>query len=73
MPLDLAFSSATALAAKLRTGKLSALELLDHYIARIEKHDVVLNAVVVRDFDRARKRAKAADREIGRASCRERV
>ena len=64
MPLDLAFSSATALAAKLRTGKLSALELLDHYIARIEKHDVVLNAVVVRDFDRARKRAKAADRAL---------
>ena len=62
MPADIAFSSATALAAKLRSGKVSALELLDHYIARVEKHDGALNAVVVRDFERARKRARAADR-----------
>jgi len=64
MPADIAFSSATALAAKLRAGKISALELLDHYIARVEKHDGALNAVVVRDFERARKRAKAADRAL---------
>jgi amidase len=64
MPADIAFSSATALAAKLRAGKISALALLDHYIARIEKHDGALNAVVVRDFERARKRAKAADRAL---------
>lgn len=64
MPSDIAFSSAAALAAKLRSGKLSALELLDHYIARVEKYDPMLNAVVVRDFDRARGRAKAADRAL---------
>ena len=64
MPTDIAFSSATALAAKLRSGKISALALLDHYIARVEKHDGALNAVVVRDFERARKRAKAADRAL---------
>ncbi len=64
MPADIAFSSATALAAKLRSGKISALELLDHYIARVEKHDGALNSVVVRDFERARKRAKAADRAL---------
>ena len=64
MATDIAFSSATALAAKLRAGKLSALELLDHYIARVEKHDGALNAVVVRDFERARARAKAADRAL---------
>jgi len=64
MPADIAFSPATALAAKLRAGKISALELLDHYIARVEKHDGALNAVVVRDFERARKRAKAADRAL---------
>lgn len=64
MPSDIAFSSAAALAAKLRAGKLSSLALLDHYIARIERHDPALNAVVVRDFERARKRAKAADRAL---------
>ena len=64
MANDIAFSSASALAAKLRSGKISSLELLDHYIARVEKHDGALNAVVVRDFERARKRAKAADRAL---------
>ncbi len=64
MPADIAFSSATALATKLRAGKISALALLDHYIDRVEKHDGALNAVVVRDFERARKRAKAADRAL---------
>ena len=64
MPNDVVFSSAAALVAKLRSGKLSALELLDRYIARVEKHDASLNAVVVRDFERARKRAKAADRAL---------
>ena len=67
MPADIAFSSAAALAAKLRAGKISALELLDHYIARVEKHDAALNAVVVRDFERARARAKAADRALKKA------
>jgi amidase len=64
MASDIAFSSATALAAKMRAGKVSALELLDHYIERVEKHDGALNAVVVRDFERARTRAKAADRAL---------
>lgn len=64
MATDIAFSSAAALAAKLRSGRISALELLDHYIARVEKHDDALNAVVARDFERARARAKAADRAL---------
>jgi len=64
MAIDIAFSSAAALAAKLRSGRVSALALLDHYIARVEAHDGALNAVVVRDFERARARAKAADRAL---------
>jgi hypothetical protein len=36
-------------------------ELLEHTITRIETQDRRLNAVVVRDFDRAREAAKAAD------------
>jgi len=59
---DIAFLPAKRLAAMIRSGKISCLELLDHYLARIEKYDTRLNAVVVRDFDRARKRARALDR-----------
>ena len=60
--MDIAFASAKRLASLVRTGKIGCLELLDHYIARVEAHDGKINAVVVRDFERARKRAKAQDR-----------
>jgi amidase len=46
--------------------KLSALELTDHVIARIEALDQKLNAVIVRDFDRGREAAKSADAALGR-------
>ena len=45
---------------------MSARELLEHVIARIEGLDPRLNAVVVRDFDRARTAAKAADAALAR-------
>lgn len=50
-----------ALAAQIRDGKLSPLEAVDAAIARIEALDGPLNAVVVRDFDRARDTARAMD------------
>lgn len=45
----------------LRARQVSAVELLDHSIARIAAHDGDLNAVVVRDFERARVAAARAD------------
>ncbi len=60
--LDLPFRSARQLAAAVRQRKIGCLELLDLYIARVEKYDGALNAVVVRDFARARARARALDR-----------
>src|SRR5271157_1558255 len=59
--MDPSFLPATALADLVRTGKLGALELLDHFIARTERLDDRINAVVVRDFDRARARARDLD------------
>ncbi len=44
------YRSARELAALLQTRQVSAVELLDRAIARIEAHDDKLNAVVVRDF-----------------------
>jgi amidase len=46
--------------------KVGALELTDRAIARIEARDGPINAVVVRDFDRAREAAKAADAALAR-------
>jgi amidase len=64
--LDAPFRSARQLAADIKKRKIGCLELLDLYLARVEKHDGALNAVVVRDFDRARTRARAADRALAR-------
>ncbi len=60
--MDPAFRSASALAHRIRKRKLGCLELADHFIARIERHDGRINAVVARDFEAARRRAKALDR-----------
>ena len=61
------YQSIGALRADLRARKVSAAELVDQAIARIEDLDGKLNAVVVRDFDRARAAAKAADAATMRA------
>lgn len=66
--LDVPFRSARQLARDIRQKKIGCLELLDLYLARVEKYDGALNAVVVRDFDRARTRARAADRALARGN-----
>ena len=47
-----------ALAALVRAGDVTALELVDAAIERIERHDGILNAVVHRVFDEARDAAR---------------
>ena len=49
---------AIEVAAQIRSGALSPLEAVEAAIARIEALDGPLNAVVVRDFDRAREAAR---------------
>ncbi|MCL2428711.1 MAG: amidase [Alphaproteobacteria bacterium] len=63
---ELAFLPARGLAALVRRGRIGCLELLDYFIARIERFDAQLNAIVVRDFDRARRRARSLDRKRAR-------
>ncbi|HUS96474.1 MAG TPA: amidase [Hyphomicrobiaceae bacterium] len=58
---ELQFKTAIELAEQVRTKQISALELTDLFIDRIENLDGEINAVVVRDFDRARDAARAAD------------
>jgi len=61
---DLAFRSAVELARMVRDREIGALDLTERYIARIERLDGDLNAVVVRDFTRAREAARAADARL---------
>ena len=63
--MDPTFLPAWRLAEMIRGGAISCLELLDHYISRIERLDGRTNAVVVRDFDRARECARTLDAQRG--------
>jgi amidase len=60
-PVDLDFATATELTAALRERRVSSRELLEHALARVEKYNPALNAVVALDVERARKSADAAD------------
>ena len=60
------YRTARGLVDDLRARRVSAMELLDQAMARIERLDGPLNAVVVRDFDRARSAARAADEALAR-------
>ena len=59
--LPLAYRPATELAAMIRTRQLSARELTEHYLARIERLDAGLGSNVAVLADRALREASAAD------------
>ena len=64
--MNIAFLPAYRLAQLIRNRKIGCLELLDLYLARGARHGKAINAIVVLDRERARKRAKAADRALAK-------
>jgi amidase len=56
--------TAGEIAARVREREVSAQEVVEAHIRRIEALDGAINAVVTRVFDRARERAAAADRAL---------
>jgi amidase len=63
---SVAFRSATELSALIKKKKIGSEELLDLYLARIEKHNPRVNAVIAMDIAGARRRAKAADSALAK-------
>jgi amidase len=63
---DLGRASAGTLATALQARRISAAEACEAAIERIERLDGAINAVVVRDFERARQAAGAADAALAR-------
>ena len=55
------FKTAVETSAALAAKQVSAVELAQGAIGRIERHDAKINAICVRDFDRALAEARAAD------------
>ncbi len=66
--MDPTFFPAWRLAELTRKREIGCVELLDHYIGRVERLDNRINAVVVRDFERARARARSLDSQSDRAA-----
>jgi amidase len=60
------FGSATAMAAALRRGQVSSVELLKAYLERVDRFNPALNAMVVDDRKVAMNRARAADRALAK-------
>ena len=63
---SLDYRSVSELRALLDARKVSAVELFEHAVGRIEALDLRINAVVVRDFERARAAAREADAALAR-------
>ncbi len=63
---EIIYQSAKSIAQDIRDKKVSATEVLEAHLARIEKVNPVLNAVVQMATDRARSEAKEADESLAR-------
>jgi amidase len=61
---EVAYATATELAARIRRRDLSPVELLDAVVHRIEARNPSLNALVFTAFDEARDRAEEAERAL---------
>ncbi len=63
---ELAFASATTLAEKVKNKEISAVELLQLYLDRVDKYNPDLNAIVVDIRDQAMLKAKTMDAAVAR-------
>src|SRR6266508_3770583 len=59
--VDICRLGAAALARRIAAGEVSAVEAVEGHIARIEKVNAALNAVVVKRYDAARAEARDVD------------
>jgi amidase len=62
--LDLPFRSAKHLASLIRRKKIGCLELLELYLKRMERYNSRINAIIFTDVEKARQRARQADRAL---------
>jgi amidase len=62
----IAFDSAINIATRIRNRELSAVECLKYFRNRVARFNPKLNALIILDWDRALKRARAADEALAR-------
>jgi Asp-tRNA(Asn)/Glu-tRNA(Gln) amidotransferase A subunit family amidase len=59
------YMSAGEIARLIRHREMSAVECLEYFRRRVERFDPAINAVVVRDWERAYADAQRADQQVG--------
>ena len=64
--MDISFASASKLARLIRARKIGCAELLEHYVARMRRHNPELNAIIATRLPAARRAATKADAQLGR-------
>ncbi len=62
------FEAASDLLTGIAAGRLQAVDVLETFIARIERHNAGINAVVARSFGRGRLRAEETDQRVRRGA-----
>ena len=67
---ELAYSSAVAIADRIRRREISSREAVDYFLARVETLDKRINSVVTIDAERARTEADAGDAALARGEVR---
>ena len=60
------WKSATEIARLIRGKKVTASDVLEHFLTRVDRFNPKLNAIIWQDRERARKRAKAADAALAK-------
>jgi amidase len=68
--MEWSYRAAEDLLAAMSAGEVTSVELTEEAIARIERDDEEINAICVRDFDRARAAAREADEARARGESR---
>ena len=64
----IAYKSADQLAKLIKDKEISSVELLDYYISRVEKYNSDINAIIVKDYEKAKKAALKADEELSKGN-----
>ena len=64
--IGIAFATASEIVADIQARRVSCVELCDFFSKRIDQENPALNAVVVRQIDKARERARRADDAVAR-------
>lgn len=58
------FTSATELVSAIRNAEITSIDLLNHYLERIQRYNDDINAIVALDIEAARVRAAEADKAV---------